>query len=100
MTVYIFASLTPKAEHVADVEAALRVMVAETRKEPGNQRYDLMRRADGAPGFHLFESYRDAAAVQAHRDSAHYTAYRAKVGTWLAEAPDVKELVGVDVVVG
>jgi len=97
MTVYLFASLTPKPEHVADVEAALRVMVAATRTEPGNLRYDLLRRADGAPGFDLFESYRDAAAVQAHRDSEHYVAFRAKVGAWLVAPPDVKELLGVDV---
>lgn len=97
MTVYIFASLTPRPEHVAEVEAALRAMVVATRKEPGNLRYDLMRRADGAPGFELFESYTDAAAIQAHRDSEHYTAFRAKVGAWLAAPPDVKELVGVDV---
>jgi quinol monooxygenase YgiN len=97
MTVYIFASLTPKAEHVADLEAALRAMVASTRSEPGNLRYDLMRRADGAPGFELFESYKDAAAVQAHRDSEHYRAFRATIGAWLVAPPDVKELLGVDV---
>ena len=97
MTVYILANLTPKPEHVADVEAVLRAMVVATRAEPGNLRYDLMRRADGAPGFDLFESYKDAAAVQAHRDSEHYRAFRAKVGPWLAVPPDVKELVGVDV---
>ena len=97
MTVYLFASLTPKPEHAADLEAALRVMVAATRAEPGNLRYDLLRRADGAPGFDLFECYKDAAAVQAHRDSAHYAAFFAKIGAWLAAPPDVKELVGVDV---
>lgn len=97
MSIYLFASLTPKAEHVADLEAELRHMVAETRKEAGNRRYDLMRRADGAPGFHLYETYVDEAAVQAHRDSAHYVAFRGKIGDWLAEPVDVKVLVGVDI---
>jgi len=97
MNVYLFASLIPKPEHVADLEAQLRGMVAASRAEPGNLRYDLLRRADGAPGFHLYETYVDEAAVQAHRKSGHYVAFRAKIAGWLAEAPDVKELSGVDV---
>lgn len=97
MTVYVFASLTPKAGHVAEVEALMREMVSHTRKEPGNLRYDLLRRADGAPGFHLYEAYVDEAAVQAHRDSAHFIAYRAKIGAWVTEPPEVKVLSGVDV---
>ncbi|MEM5404474.1 putative quinol monooxygenase [Paraburkholderia unamae] len=97
MTVYLFASITPKPEHVADVEALMRDMVSHTRKEPGNLRYDLLRRADGAPGFYLYETYVDEAAVQAHRDSAHFVAYRAKIGAWVTEPPEVKLLKGVDV---
>ncbi|WP_321813478.1 MULTISPECIES: putative quinol monooxygenase [unclassified Paraburkholderia] len=97
MSIYLFASLTPKAEHVADLEAELRQMVAQTRKEPGNRRYDLLCRADGAPGFHLYETYVDEAAVQAHRESAHYVAFRGKIGAWLAEPVDVKTLKGVDI---
>ncbi|MEX3981981.1 putative quinol monooxygenase [Paraburkholderia sp. EG287A] len=97
MTVYLFASITPKPEHVADVEALMREMVSHTRKEPGNLRYDLLRRADGAPGFYLYETYVDEAAVQAHRESAHFVAYRAKIGAWVTEPPEVKLLKGVDV---
>jgi len=97
MTVYLFASITPKPEHVAEVEALMRDMVAHTRQEPGNLRYDLLRRADGAPGFYLYETYVDEAAVQAHRDSAHFVAYRAKIGAWVTEPPEVKLLKGVDV---
>lgn len=97
MTVYLIASITPKPEHVAEVEAQTRHMVEQTRKEPGNLRYDLLRRADGAPGFYLYEAYVDEAAVQAHRESAHYAAYRAKIGAWVAEPPEVKTLTAVDV---
>ncbi|MEM5420939.1 MULTISPECIES: putative quinol monooxygenase [Paraburkholderia] len=97
MTVYLFASITPKPEHVAEVETLMRDMVSHTRKEPGNLRYDLLRRADGAPGFYLYETYVDEAAVQAHRESAHFVAYRAKIGAWVTEPPEVKLLKGVDV---
>ncbi|CAD6527074.1 Putative monooxygenase [Paraburkholderia hiiakae] len=97
MTVYLIASITPKPEHVADVETLTRDMVTHTRKEPGNLRYDLLRRADGAPGFYLYEAYVDEAAVQAHRESAHYAAFRAQVGAWLAQPPEVTMLTGVDI---
>ena len=97
MSIYLFASITPKPEHVADLEAALRHMVTHSRKEAGNRRYDLLRRADGTPGFHVYETYVDEAAVQAHRESAHYVAFRGKIGDWLAEPVDVKVLTGVDI---
>jgi quinol monooxygenase YgiN len=97
MKIYLFASLIPKPEYVADLEAELRGMVAASRAEPGNLRYDLLRHTDGTPGFHVYEIYADEAAVQAHRKSEHYVAFLAKIGGWLASAPDVKELSGVDV---
>ncbi|WP_028224280.1 putative quinol monooxygenase [Paraburkholderia ferrariae] len=99
MNVYLIASLTPRPEHVAELEAALRELVAASRSEPGNLRYDLLHRADGQPGFYVYEIYADDAAVEAHRQSAHYAAFgaKAKAGDWLAGAPDVKVLKGVDV---
>ncbi|KER71421.1 antibiotic biosynthesis monooxygenase [Burkholderia cepacia] len=97
MSIYVFASLMPKPEHAAAVEAELHRMVAATRAEPGNLRYDLFRQTDGQLAFHLFEIYRDEAAVAAHRASEHYTAYRAQAADWLAESPVVKVLAAVDV---
>ncbi|WP_443111430.1 putative quinol monooxygenase [Burkholderia sp. FERM BP-3421] len=67
MRIHLFVSLIPKPEHAAAVEAELRRMVTATRAEPGNLRYDLFRQADGQPGFHLFETCRDEAAIDAHR---------------------------------
>ncbi|KVD89980.1 antibiotic biosynthesis monooxygenase [Burkholderia stagnalis] len=96
MSIYVFATLIPKPEHVATVEAELRQLVATTRAEPGNRRYDLFREADGTPGFHVFEIYDDEQALEAHRASAHYVAYRAKAGEWLAQPPVVKVLTAVD----
>ncbi|MBN3819141.1 antibiotic biosynthesis monooxygenase [Paraburkholderia sp. Se-20369] len=98
MSIYVFASLIPKPEHAATVEAELRHLVAATRAEPGNRRYDLFREAGGALGFHLFEVYDDEQALEAHRASAHYVAYRAKAGEWLAEPPVVKVLTAVDAI--
>lgn len=97
--VSVHAVVTPKPEHLAEVEAELRVMARASRQEEGNLRYDLARERTGSGvRMHISERYRDEAAVQAHRDSAHYQAYRAKAAEWLTEPPQVSVLEEVDVV--
>lgn len=97
MTLHVLASIRPQPIHQADVAAALKTLVAASRTEPGNRRYDLFGPADGSDGFHLIEVYADQAALDAHRDSAHYKAFRAAIGAWLAEPPDVKVLAALNV---
>ena len=90
MSIAIFASIHAKPEHRDEVLQALQQMVVATRSEPGNLRYDLFER-DGAPGsFDLYELYVDHDAVQAHRQSAHYLDYRQRTAAWLANPPEVK----------
>jgi quinol monooxygenase YgiN len=72
-------------------------MVAPTRAEPGNLRYDLYRTNTGADSFHFFEIYADQAALDAHRATGHYKAYRASIPDHLAEPIGVKVLSGLDV---
>lgn len=86
----LFASLSARPEHRDALEAALREMVGPSRAEPGNLRYDLFARADGSPAFDLFELYADAQAVEAHRQSPHYQAFRARIGDWLAAPVEVR----------
>jgi quinol monooxygenase YgiN len=96
MNISVFASIVPKPEHVKDVEEELLRMVSVSRRESGNLRYDLYRTSEGAPGFYLFESYDGPASMDAHRASAHYQNYRAKVVDWLLSAPDVQVLTALD----
>ncbi|RQS62569.1 antibiotic biosynthesis monooxygenase [Burkholderia sp. Bp8963] len=98
MPFYVFATVIPKSEHVQTVEAELRGMVAATRAEPGNQRYDLFHESDGSPGFHVFEAYDDQAAFDAHLASPHFVAFREKAAEWLAQPPVIKILTAVDAV--
>ncbi|MFV3384892.1 putative quinol monooxygenase [Pseudomonas sp. NY15364] len=90
MSIAIFASIQARPEHRDEVLQALQQMVSATRAEPGNLRYDLFER-DGTPGtFDLYELYVDRAAVEAHRQSAHYLDYRQRTAAWLATPPEVK----------
>jgi len=97
MSIVVFASFSPKPGCEAEAEAELRGMVSPSRNEPGNLRYDLYRIAEGPVSFHIFEVYADQAALEAHRASAHYKSYRAKIPDYLAEPIGVKVLHGVDV---
>jgi len=56
-----------------------------SRREPGVVRFDLLASADDPETFLLVEIYRDAAAVAAHKETAHYQAWRDAVAAMMAE---------------
>jgi quinol monooxygenase YgiN len=73
----IVAVLTALPGKAADLRALIDTMLAPSRAEPGNLRYDLWQdRADPAR-FVIDELYVDEAAIAAHRDSAHFRAFAA-----------------------
>lgn len=97
-SVAVVASFIPKPSHEKQVEQVLRGMISPTRAEPGNQRYELYA-GNGAPAvFVLLEMYKDQAAVEAHRGTEHYKAYRARIGDLLSEPIKVKILRVLDIV--
>ena len=62
----------------------------ETRREPGNVRFDVLRAANppagGEPeGFFLYEVYRSAEDFAAHQQTEHYLAWRDAVAPLMAE---------------
>lgn len=97
MPIAIFATIHPRPEHRDAIEAALRLMVENSRAEPGNLRYDLFAHEGDAPAFELFELYADEAAVEAHRASPHYQAYRAATADWLAAPTRVRLACALDI---
>ncbi len=54
------------------VETALRELVAASRSEPGCLQYDLHRDRADALRFVMLETWRDDAALEAHKATAHY----------------------------
>lgn len=75
----IVAVLTARPGRGADLEQLMRGMVAASRQEPGNLRYDLWRDEENADRLIVDELYRDAAAIAAHRASPHFQDYQAKI---------------------
>jgi quinol monooxygenase YgiN len=96
--VMVFATFEPQADTAEEVAQILRAMVGPTRAEPGNEIYDLYSSgAEGGLRFHLFERYVDDAALQTHRATDHYRAYRTAIGDLLASPIDVLLMTGHDV---
>ena len=74
-----------KPEHVEDMIAANRANAEAAILEPGNARFDVLQSMDDPTRFVLYEAYADAAAAAAHKETAHYLAWKSAVAGWMAE---------------
>jgi autoinducer 2-degrading protein len=54
-------------------------------REPGNLRFDVLRSVEDGDRFVLYEAYRDEDAARAHKETAHYPAWRDAVAGWMVE---------------
>jgi quinol monooxygenase YgiN len=75
----IVAILTARAGKAAELRALLETMLAPSRAEPGNLRYDLWQDQADPARFVLDELYADGDAVVAHRATAHFQNYLAAI---------------------
>lgn len=80
--VVVYATFSPQPGHEEDVRKILTDLLGPTRAEDGCDIFDLYRHETE---FALFERYRDHAAVEAHRGTAHYAVYRAAIVEHLSE---------------
>jgi autoinducer 2-degrading protein len=74
-----------KPERVDDFIAATAANHAASVQEPGNRRFDVLQSPDDPCRFILYEAYATAADAAAHKDTAHYLAWRQRVADWMAE---------------
>ena len=58
---------------------------AQSRKEPGNVRFDVIRQLDNPLRFALYEVYRDDTAFKAHQGTEHYARWRREIDALLAQ---------------
>jgi len=73
-----------KPEHIYAFIAACRANHEASVQEPGNLRFDILQQGDDAGHFVLYEAYRSAADAAAHKETAHYLAWRDQVAGWMA----------------
>ena len=74
-----------KPENRDDFVRVSRENASNTVNEPGNLRFDVIQQIDDPNRFMLYEVYQDEAAMQAHKETAHYAAWRDAVADWMAE---------------
>ncbi len=74
-----------KPEHIDDFIAATRANHEGSRTEPGNFRFDFLQSAEDPARFLLYEVFASQEAVEAHRKTGHYLAWRAQAEPWMAK---------------
>jgi quinol monooxygenase YgiN len=74
-----------KPEHVDAFKAATIENATNSVKEPGIARFDFIQQNDDPTRFILVEVYRTQEATVAHKETAHYKAWLAKVDQMFAE---------------
>ena len=86
----IMVRLEVKPERVDEFLKLVSFNASESRKEPGNLRFDVVRSVDNTSRFGLYEVYRDDAAVRAHQATPHYAKWRAEIEALLV-TPRISE---------
>ena len=97
--IVVLASFCPKNEKNNEVKETILAMVDPTRSEEGNEIYNFyeVKNDDGKNiSFHLFEVYKDSAALDFHRKTSHYQNYRSKIADLLDRPIEVKVLTSVN----
>jgi quinol monooxygenase YgiN len=74
-----------KPEHIEAFKLATIENAANSVKEPGIARFDVVQQAGDPSRFALLEVYRDTEATTHHKATAHYHAWAEKVADMLAE---------------
>ncbi len=73
-----------KPECIEAFKAATLANARASVQESGIARFDVVQQADDPTRFVLVEVYRDAAANAAHKETAHYPAWRDVVESMMA----------------
>ena len=97
--IIVLASFHPKKDRVKEVKEIILSMIKPTRSEEGNELYNFYEEKnneDKSTSFHLFEIYKDSAALDFHRNTPHYKNYRSKIVDLLDKPIEVKVLRSVD----
>ena len=84
----LVVTIQVKPEHK---EAFMEAMLDDARgsvgNEPGCLRFDVLQDTEDPNRIHLYEVYRDEAAIEAHRQAPHYLKWRETTKDWRAAEP-------------
>ena len=81
----LHVTIRVKPECLDAFKTATLANARATVQEPGVARFDVIQLADDPTRFMLLEAYRTPADHAAHRETAHYAAWRDTVASMMAE---------------
>lgn len=81
----VFVHVHVKPECVEAFKAASLENARCSRQEPGVARFELYQQQDDPTRFVLIETYKTPEAPAAHKETAHYAAWRDAVASMMAE---------------
>jgi autoinducer 2-degrading protein len=73
-----------KSESLQPFIAATLDNAKNTRKEPGNLRFDVSQAEEDPNRFLLYEAYRSKEDLVSHQKTAHYLRWKEAVANWMA----------------
>ena len=74
-----------KPEFVDDFVKATLDNARNTRKEPMNVRFDVLRAQDDLTRFMLYEAYTAKEGFAQHQQTPHYARWKEAVAEWMAQ---------------
>ena len=83
-----------KLQYIDAFIAATRVNHEASIMEPGNRRFDVLQAPGDSTCFVLYEAYATAADAAAHKETAHYLAWREAVADMMLEPRRGEPMVG------
>lgn len=79
----VYVSVKP--EYIDAFQEACRLNHENSIREPGNMRFDILQSPDEPSNFILYEAYKTQQDAAAHKETAHYLAWRETVADWMVE---------------
>ena len=74
-----------KPEYIKSFIETTRQNHEHSVQEPGNFRFDILQDAKDPAKFVLYEVYESEQGAAAHKETAHYAAWRDAVAPWMAK---------------
>ena len=81
----LYVEIFVKPEYVDAFIDVIRANHLGSIAEPGNIRFDVARSTEDPTTFVLWEAYQDEAALEAHRATPHYLAFRDATAPMMAK---------------
>jgi len=85
MTITKEVIFVAKDENIEELKALLKTMIEPSQASPGCLLYEIYQMDDKPTTFVVIESWRDEAALNGHKNSAHYNHYKSHYEPFTAE---------------